>query len=332
MSLLRELLLSPPDGNRRHARAGLTRLRFFLDDRVALCWFLALLCAAIRPAHCLLTACRSPVIGGKSDIINSSEKFVEQNSGLVIEQIRFSELAAKKVVICIVAAAFVIREGNPHSPLLARYDLGELLRVRARIRRDRLHEVLGDAHALLGDLEVLGVPLATSVLLVELCLVGRCRWRSSNHRRARFCRRTGTPPPCTQESRPLSRRAACQLNRSPVRSGVPETSWPYRGGVPLGRRGRSRRRAKSDQGLQGPYSYSQFGLCAANALADDSELDFGDLREYGSKFDVDDFKKRKAPPKKREPERGVVSAKKEKKKVSLRKGPRSSRASPEEDI
>ena len=44
MSLLRELLLSPPDGNRRHARAGLTRLRFFLDDRVsALCWFLALL-------------------------------------------------------------------------------------------------------------------------------------------------------------------------------------------------------------------------------------------------------------------------------------------------
>ncbi len=102
--------------------------------------------------------------------------------------------------------------------------------------------------------------------------------------------------------------------------------------MPLGRRGRSRRRAKSDQGLQGPYSYSQFGLCAANALADDSELDFGDLREYGSKFDVDDFKKRKAPPKKREPERGVVSAKKEKKKVSLRKGPRSSRASPEEDI
>ena len=274
----------------------------------------------------------TPLVGGKSDIINSSEKSVEQNSGLVIEQIRFSELAAKKVVICIVAAAFVIREGNPHSPLLARYDLGELLRVRARIRRDRLHEVLGDAHALLGDLEVLGVPLATSVLLVELCLVGRCRWRSSNHRRARFCRRTGTPPPCTQESRPLSRRAACQLNRSPVRSGVPETSWPYRGGVPLGRWGRSRRRAKSDQGLQGPYSYSQFGLCAANALADDSELDFGDLREYGSKFDVDDFKKRKAPPKKREPERGVVSAKKEKKKVSLRKGPRSSRASPEEDI
>ena len=155
MSLLRELLLSPPDGNRRHARAGLTRLRFFLDDRVALCWFLALLCAAIRPAHCLLTACRSPVIGGKSDIINSSEKFVEQNSGLVIEQIRFSELAAKKVVICIVAAAFVIREGNPYSPLLARYGLGELLRVRARVRRDRLHEVLGDAHALLGDLEVL---------------------------------------------------------------------------------------------------------------------------------------------------------------------------------
>ena len=164
------------------------------------------------------------MIGGNSDLPvgNSSEKFVEQNSGLVIEQIRFSELAAKKVVICIVAAAFVIREGNPHSPLLARYDLGELLRVRARIRRDRLHEVLGDAHALLGDLEVLGVPLAKSVLLVELCLVGRCRWRSSNHRRARFCRRTGTPPPCTQESRPLSRRAACQLNRSPVRSGVPE--------------------------------------------------------------------------------------------------------------
>ena len=31
--------------------------------------------------------------------------------------------------------------------------------MRARIRRDRLHEVLGDAHALLGDLQVLGVPL-----------------------------------------------------------------------------------------------------------------------------------------------------------------------------
>ena len=97
----------------------------------------------------------TPLVGGKSDIINSSEKSVEQNSGLVIEQIRFSELAAKKVVICIVAAAFVIREGNPYSPLLARYGLGELLRVRARVRRDRLHEVLGDAHALLGDLEVL---------------------------------------------------------------------------------------------------------------------------------------------------------------------------------
>ena len=89
------------------------------------------------------------LVGGKSDIINSSEKSVEQNSGLVIEQIRFSELAAKKVVICIVAAAFVIREGNPYSPLLARYCLGEFLRVRARVRRDRLHEVLGDAHALL---------------------------------------------------------------------------------------------------------------------------------------------------------------------------------------
>ena len=141
MSLLLELLLSPPDGNRRHARAGLTRLRFFLDDRVspsAGSW----LCCVPRSA----CACRSP---GKSDVINSSEKSVEQNSGLVIEQIRFSELAAKKVVICIVAAAFVIREGNPYSPLLARYGLGELLRVRARVRRDGLHEVLGDAHALL---------------------------------------------------------------------------------------------------------------------------------------------------------------------------------------
>ena len=34
--------------------------------------------------------------------------------------------------------------------------------MRARVRHDRLHEVLGDAHALLGDLQVLGVPLATS--------------------------------------------------------------------------------------------------------------------------------------------------------------------------
>ena len=40
------------------------------------------------------------MIGGNSDLINSSEKFVEQNSGLVIEQIRVSELAAKKIVIC----------------------------------------------------------------------------------------------------------------------------------------------------------------------------------------------------------------------------------------
>ena len=101
------------------------------------------------------SSCPGLVWGAKA----TSFYFVEQNSGLVIEQIRFSELAAKKVVICIVAAAFVIREGNPHSPLLARYDLGELLRVRARIRRDRLHEVLGDAHALLGDLQVLVVPL-----------------------------------------------------------------------------------------------------------------------------------------------------------------------------
>ena len=55
MSLLRELLLSPPDGNRRHARAGLTRLRFFLDDRVsALCWFLALRAATTSQG---LTAC-----------------------------------------------------------------------------------------------------------------------------------------------------------------------------------------------------------------------------------------------------------------------------------
>ena len=53
-----------------------------------------------------------------------------------------------------VAAEFGIREGT-YSPLLARYGLGELLRVRACVRRDRLHEVLGDAHALLGDLEVL---------------------------------------------------------------------------------------------------------------------------------------------------------------------------------
>ena len=34
--------------------------------------------------------------------------------------------------------------------------------MRARVRHDGLHEVLGDAHALLGDLQVLGVPLATS--------------------------------------------------------------------------------------------------------------------------------------------------------------------------
>ena len=41
----------------------------------------------------------TPLVGGKSDIINSSEKSVEQNSGLVIEQIRVSELAAKKIEI-----------------------------------------------------------------------------------------------------------------------------------------------------------------------------------------------------------------------------------------
>ena len=62
MSLLRELLLSPPDGNRRHARAGLTRLRFFLDDRVdALRWFVGswLCCvAAIRPKLTVLTVLR----------------------------------------------------------------------------------------------------------------------------------------------------------------------------------------------------------------------------------------------------------------------------------
>ena len=85
-----------------------------------------------------------------------------------------------------------------------------------------------------------------SPLCRRLAPCARRRWRGAHRRFARFCRRTGAPSPCTQESRPLSRRAACQLNRSPVRSGVPETSWPYRGGVPLGRRGRARRRAKSD--------------------------------------------------------------------------------------
>ena len=60
MSLLRELLLSPPDGNRRHARAGLTRLRFFLDDRVSA----HLLVPGFAVCRVdLLTACLSPVIG-----------------------------------------------------------------------------------------------------------------------------------------------------------------------------------------------------------------------------------------------------------------------------
>jgi len=71
MSLLRELLLSRssppnlpdvPDVNRRHARAGLTLLRFFLDDRVdALRWFVGswLCCvAAIRPKLTVLTVLR----------------------------------------------------------------------------------------------------------------------------------------------------------------------------------------------------------------------------------------------------------------------------------
>ena len=50
-----------PDVNRRHARAGLTLLRFFLDDRVdALRWFVGswLCCvAAIRPKLTVLTYC-----------------------------------------------------------------------------------------------------------------------------------------------------------------------------------------------------------------------------------------------------------------------------------